>query len=527
MRGLNFRQQLKESANWIEGGLRNIFAKGLNGVNIDNPGNLVSSTLNSITKLHTQALQNIRRDLMYPVSELRNLVQKLKEEKNFGYSTSLVKNDIDLYKNMMHMTEDGDLVFTYTDQLHGTEQEFLKFALKRINMDRFPTKSEKELDEMEKSHSIDYYRVPLARASYLDQKDAYIKMKADKDGTLKEYHTSLWGSIKNMLKSLSPKNALKELREKVEGVFVEDDGKFKSANDLFRISSMFDANEPTVGSNTVQDRLDNIAVHGTGYFEQNLEKLLMQHMYSYTAKERINAIMPEVKSGLAFLINMGNTQNIHFGNDVKYYENYIVNKMKNMPLGDDPILENTSQGARATVGKVRSIASFIALAFSPVQGVGQFLQGVWHDIQLVVQKPDGSKAFTLQNMKDAFSEVYKDMFHFSTEPTKCQLINELYGINDMDMNQYADKLAEHDEHYIGGKLMHFAYKFVSRPDFYNRMTIIIAQMKQQGVWDALEVKDGRLVYNYKKDMRFSAYANGKTSDPDYGKQQGLYMAIAS
>jgi hypothetical protein len=49
------------------------------------------------------------------------------------------------------------------------------------------------------------------------------------------------------------------------------------------------------------------------------------------------------------------------------------------------------------------------------------------------------------------------------------------------------------------------------------MTIIVAKMKADGIWDALEVKDGQLVYNYKKDKRFNTLKieNGKiTGDND-------------
>jgi len=44
------------------------------------------------------------------------------------------------------------------------------------------------------------------------------------------------------------------------------------------------------------------------------------------------------------------------------------------------------------------------------------------------------------------------------------------------------------------------------------MTIIVAKMKADGIWDALEVKDNQLVYNWKKDKRFSAYANNDKSN---------------
>jgi hypothetical protein len=58
----------------------------------------------------------------------------------------------------------------------------------------------------------------------------------------------------------------------------------------------------------------------------------------------------------------------------------------------------------------------------------------------------------------------------------------------MDMNIYAERLRtdQHNKY----NFVNFAYKFASRPDYYNRMTIIIAKMKADGIWDALEVKDG-------------------------------------
>jgi hypothetical protein len=75
--------------------------------------------------------------------------------------------------------------------------------------------------------------------------------------------------------------------------------------------------------------------------------------------------------------------------------------------------------ATAVAGRVKQIASFLALAFSPVQGLYQTIQGLWQDISLIIRKPDGTQAFTLKNMYDAAKIVYKDMFHYSDKPTKC------------------------------------------------------------------------------------------------------------
>nr|DAT46459.1 MAG TPA: hypothetical protein [Caudoviricetes sp.]DAU59248.1 MAG TPA: hypothetical protein [Crassvirales sp.] len=43
-------------------------------------------------------------------------------------------------------------------------------------------------------------------------------------------------------------------------------------------------------------------------------------------------------------------------------------------------------------------------------------------------------------MLKAIKAVYTDLFHYSDKPTKVQLLNELYGINDMDMNTYVERI---------------------------------------------------------------------------------------
>ena len=50
------------------------------------------------------------------------------------------------------------------------------------------------------------------------------------------------------------------------------------------------------------------------------------------------------------------------------------------------------------------------------------------------------------------------------------------------------------------------FRFASRPDFYNRLTIFASQMKGDGCFDAHYVEDGKLMYDWKKDKRFDLFA---------------------
>jgi len=64
----------------------------------------------------------------------------------------------------------------------------------------------------------------------------------------------------------------------------------------------------------------------------------------------------------------------------------------------------------------------------------QPLQGLWTDISLIIRKPDGKESFTFNHFLNSIKIVGKDLFHYSNKPTLCQLLNETYGLNDMDMN---------------------------------------------------------------------------------------------
>ena len=62
-----------------------------------------------------------------------------------------------------------------------------------------------------------------------------------------------------------------------------------------------------------------------------------------------------------------------------------------------------------------------------------------------------------------------------------------------------------------------AYYTLKGPDFYNRMTLFVAKLMEDGVWDAISFEDGKMVYNWREDKRFSVYASENIHHPDYAK----------
>lgn len=394
----------------------------------------------------------------------------------------------------------GDFLFKNPDQLNGAEKEFLEFALYRINKNRFPKKTEEELQQMRDNNDIEYYRVPLARGS----EDSIAST------------SGLLATLRAKLNYLNPKKAFQIAREKMEGIFNADDSveQQQKSEILYKMTNMFDQGEDT------SKRLDKIQAIGKENLEQNLETLLYKHLFAYSVKNNMDGVFPMIKAAMVHISTQGAIQNRPFNSDTHYLESYIRNKIFNQSI-IDPKLQKVAGYA----GLLKQAASKFTLAFSPVQALYQPLQGLWTDISLMIRKPDGKDSFTFSHFTKALRLVYSDLSHYSDKPTICSALNELYGINDMDMNTYVERISQAKKGIWN--FDNFMFKFASRPDYYNRMTIFTSQMMGDGCLDAHSINDkGELVYDWKQDKRFDAFANGRVTDPKYNEQKSRYYTIA-
>lgn len=507
LRGVVFRQQLSDADNWIKS--FNIFKNGISGIRVDNPGNLDNETLNLITNMTTEAYQNIRQDLQGPIAKIRKLINNLKEEKGYSYlDSATLGNPVKLFEKMIYRDSNtGDLMLTYINdpKLSKAEKEFLDYFLYKVNRNRMsPSITDEQLEKLKQNNDLNYYRLPLAIGT--------TESKVAVDGLLK--------AIKDKLYVFAhPKEALQRMRDTLEGINQREEEKRINEEELFQIGTIFDTGERE------SVRLDYINTKGEGYFEHNLETLLLKHIFSYSTRDNINKVFPMMKAAMAHLTMESFKSNADYSKSISYIQDYIKNKIKN-----ESIMSDVEDNANTIIGRIKSAASFLTLALNPVQGGYQTLQGLWNDIRLIIQKPDiiqkhGKSAFTFKNMKEAFLGTYKDLFVFGDTPTINSLINELYALNDMDMPQYVKRLRS-NRGGVWNFFSNFCYKMSSRPDYYNRITIFGAQMRADGSWQAHKVVDGKLVYNWKEDARFSDFANGKTSSPKYNEQRALWYAMA-
>lgn len=331
-------------------------------------------------------------------------------------------------------------------------------------------------------------------------------------------------ALKHKLRALSPKEIVRRADEIRRGLLGDEQNVGSTSENLFEIKNRFSK------SATAESRDKMIEQYGLDYFDYNLENLFLAHTYAVSEQKNLQNIIPMIKASMLHLITQGQNINKEFEADEKYIMDYVKTKLKHETLSmtNDPTAQKVESYGREYINMIKRVASLAVLGFSPVSGLYQLLDGFWKDISLVIRKPDGTNAFTFKNFRAAFKYVYADMFHYSEEPTKCQLINEKFGINDMDMNSYIDKIKSDNSGLCN--FTNLAFRFTSRPDFYNRMMIFTSSMLEDGTWDAYDVKDHKLVYNFKKDKRFSELAKGpreaSSNKELYDKQYGYWLALA-
>lgn len=497
LKGINFRQQITDHDKWLESIF--IHKNGVSGSYLDNPGNLNSETLNLVTKLVTEAYQNTRDELQKKKVEVTKLIDEVKKEANFGLlQESTIGNQVNLYMDMYEETADGNFLFKNPNQLTGAKKKLLEYALEEINKRRYPT----EWESLRDSNDVKYYEVPLA----IGNSDSVVATQG------------LLSMLRAKLSYLNPKTAFERAQKKVRGLYDslyegEEETSTKSQL-LYQMTNMFDYGQ---GPN----RLKKIQKEGIQNLEHNLETLLLKHMFAYSVQQNMDSVFPLIKAAMVHLTTEGAIQNNPFKNDIKYFEDYINNKILNKSIIDDRM-----QSWVNAANMIKTAASKMTLAFAPVQMFYQPLQGLWQDISLMIRKPDGKNSFTFQHFLKATKLVYGDFFHYSKKPTVCKLLNELYGINDMDMNTYIDRISSAKKGFWNFE--NWMFKFASRPDFYNRMTIFTSQMMGDGCLDAHHINaNGELVYDWKLDERFKAFANNDKSDMrKYNEAKSLYYAVA-
>ena len=501
--GYDFQQQIKAYDNYKDSW--NILM-GHSGLRTDNPGTTASSNLNKITEFIDNCYKRVTDALQRPHAKTQELIRKMKKNRNITYlGDSTFQNSIKIYDRLTNAKDrnpDDDWLFVNpfspNSNLDATESEFLKYILTNINYNRFHKRNE----TME-----DFKQRQLENINA--GKEAWLRVPLSYKGTQGKLETQgLLSAAKDYFRSWLPSEAKARIRKEMEHLLTPEG--IEAKNDLYSLRTRFDMGER-------EDKRAEMLKDINSY-DHDLQSVFLHHMFAYKMKEESMKACMLIKAAHADIINQEFTQNRLREAETRY----LVDNVKIM-LGKN-IMDQEDLQIYYFAKKIMRLASIGALGFNPKQ-IYQLLEGIYKDIGIVWRNEDGRFGFTLKEMITSFIDVYKEMGKFGFQPTKLERLNQLYRINDMDINVYAEHLQ--NSHNIFRNTSNFIFRFASRPDFYNRMTIFESYMRHDGTFDAYKLnKEGELIYDFASDPRFNLLAEGKVKDLKYREQEALYRAMA-
>ena len=284
--------------------------------------------------------------------------------------------------------------------------------------------------------------------------------------------------------------------------------------------------------------------------EWNLNALAGDFVFEHIKSVIFKDLLNDVTNALAVLSivesQTGETKEL---DDIR---THLMERTRVSLYNDSLIAKDSSRNFVALIQELKNIGTFTKIGFRPALHVkedvvgylkiqalaasGYFQNEKLGQLSVTEREKLLNKAWTItkgermSNYKDllAMKKDYRLLKRYKL----CNLINEKWRIANLDIGLVAGKTIA-DQYGWSRILDQLVYASTTEPDWVNRLSIFIAKMMADGVWEAISVENNQLKYDFKKDKRFQIFWQYKTNEqaiPDnlkaqYAEEKGLYVSL--
>lgn len=480
-----------------------------------------------ISNLYTKALDRIAQEFQTSYGPIRFKVIEFKEKQGFSkLQANLGANANKLYENFYETVTDPDtgkekktwkFVNPYdpisSRKLNEDEKRMLKIALFQFNKVRSiqtgvkfnftlqDINSSNYLEFIENNKNV-FFLVPLKKASISTRNEHFLQ---DKINATKEEFKKLQqvGCQEYMKDALSTKSKRREY----------DDGNHNPNSNIYDMV----VENHMVMSEIPEHRAKLLKQKDDSYFETNLEYLLADYTEQSIAKKHLERVALYGRCMIFQMKLQGESEGTNTTNLLKQSASEIEDFLKLNVFGQT-LLDDLEQQFVQFMSPARKLMTNLYIAANLRSAMRDSFEGLWQNMSRTIShyQTDLTSKYLMQGYKEVIENVFKNDRSLNI----CSELCLRYRLSNTD----AAKISERAKTDRGGLLnpSELAFSTLRAPDFLNRMTLFVARCKQDGVWDAFSINDGQLVYNWKKDKRFAAFASENIAHPDYMNQKALY-----
>lgn len=305
------------------------------------------------------------------------------------------------------------------------------------------------------------------------------------------------------------KNKIDQYMELTEGVFAGDSeikAEYERQND--RLYNKFALDD--------RQRNDKLEKEGVGFFETHLEIVFNQVLVASVKQKVSEKYVPLFRGMQMCLQKMQELGK----NELTGVRTTLDKLIRNRFYGEN-IMEGNLKKIYQYLSVISSIFSTMKLGLNMRSFLRETITGMYIGATRTMVKQYGN--VSLKSYNEAIAYILQDVPNNMSGISKLQQLNAIYGMANYSLGNIANQRKTNwlninnwgrDTLFIG----------CSAPDYQHRMAILLAKMIDDGCWEAFSLDENNmLVYDFKKDQRFSIYNSGDISNPKYAEQRALYL----
>ena len=479
-----------------------------------------NKTYQGVTNMFTKAVDDVAARVKKEYNHIRDFTEQFYNSMGYGHlQASIIGNQARAFRNLYRKDDSGNLLMEFRNPyivdslppLSQAESKYLKQVLFEFAKIRsmiygfdfnFNGYNDPQLLRFIDQNKSWYFNPPLEKASQATIASSGFS------STIDEWSRRAKGIVKN------PKQTINEL---INGIGTEQESELmeKSFNTLHLTNSFIIGDGYKGGENS---RAEMINSHPQGFFETNVENLLAHYLERQIQVEEFNKTLITVK-GILLQLEMigesaGEEHRVGLAQTTKMIQDFVKQNIFNQS-----IMEPESQKLMAWVYPFRQLVSKAYIAGNVVSMFRDTFEGMWQNTARMLTKYQTD--IDAKSLTSAYKEVTKASF---TSVRGITIIDELcktYRLSNLDVARISEGLTTSSSGLLNpNKWMYYTLR---APDFLNRMVLFVAKCMKDGCWDAFDLDGSRLVYNWRKDKRYSIYADkSKKGTKEYEEQRIAY-----
>lgn len=475
------------------------------------PQNMEDSQVRIVSKLLQDAIHNVSSKLDPIISDFN--VACLDYYRAKGYSKAenfFVGDQSKVFAHLFQQT-DNELLFKnpydMNNDLDSDDRKFLKKALFMINKIRFSgdknftftSENDPGLSNFIGKHPIEYLYVPLEKASQSTRWTHPSKFFEDFKRRTVQYCKNPTLFFQEMYEGIMDSEEREQVTRDMENL---------QTRNSFRASDVEKGRKRLLGK------------YGKNFFETNIQNIVIDYVFKELQSQEMNSMLVRTRGILLYLKLTGQRESgdtEKFAKTIDHIDKYLTTSVFGRSIMNEDV-----QKVVAKIQPLRKMVTAAYIALSPVAACRDTIGGF---ISNTVRA--ATKFRTDIDAKDvayAYRFVMSKGVHSTMDINLLDKMNAKWLVSNINIEAQQEAYKTNTSGITNPG--NIAFATLKKPDFLNRMVLLIAKFKHDGSLDAYYVKDGQLKYNWRMDKRFNLLANNDKSNLEaYNKQKALKLSL--